>query len=508
MCRLFDSFRQGDLSAVQISRLKHLLATSDEAVRSYVELMHQHAALRLMFGPPIQLGAGDGQANAATAMPNLPRELREIVDAEKISNARFGSILDVLQNDPLDLDRNASSSVNSSIWLPFGNLPFGQIVFAIGLATTMLLAIFLLWPGSGGGNAKYVNNTPNQESGKTHPTLGIGDIRIDSGTARFQLPNVGYIIIDGPAELKMLTPMRICLNSGRIRVRVTEPSGHGFVVVTPHGEVTDLGTEFGIDVSDVRPSDLVVFDGSVDLCMPGAAANPPTVERLVGGEGVRFDRDGNFDRISSINTGHLATFERTMDLESRDEMQPVIISVSDNLRINETKRFYEIVHHGLQEDVLAFVDRPYQWNGMDKSGMPEFLVGAHYVKMFNHYRQQSFQITMTLAQAADLYIFWDNRVPKADWLLKDFEDTGLVIGLDSVENEYNPDCSEVLGVGPGVEVDQPYSIWHRRVLAPGEVKLGPLACNWRSTAMYGIAAVALPPESRKNANVKKTIEKK
>src|SRR5690606_36284733 len=91
----------------------------------------------------------------------------------------------------------------------------------------------------------------------------VATLGLQSGTARLDLPGIGDVVVDGPADFAMLDPMRARLTKGRIRVRVTEKTGHGFVVETPYGNVTDLGTEFGLEVSDPGSAGLVVFDGEV-----------------------------------------------------------------------------------------------------------------------------------------------------------------------------------------------------------------------------------------------------
>ena len=48
-------------------------------------------------------------------------------------------------------------------------------------------------------------------------------------------------------------------------LHVTNPRGRGFVVETPQGQVTDLGTEFGVDVAGDSNTDVVVFEGAVNL---------------------------------------------------------------------------------------------------------------------------------------------------------------------------------------------------------------------------------------------------
>ena len=118
------------------------------------------------------------------------------------------------------------------------------------------------------------------------------------------------------------------------------------------------------------------------------------------------------------------------------------------------------------------------------------------MKTFCSRKIYSFEITVKLAKPADLYIFWDDRVPETKWLKQGFTDTGFALVLDEVSCNYL-EPGYVLGVGPGVEVDHSYSVWHRAVAAPGQVKLGSLEMEYKTYGMYGIAAVEAGKSDRK-----------
>ena len=508
----------GEASDQQLARLNRLVADNDQTREYVCRLMQQIGNIR--WGARQNINSSLSAIRACWAEEQTEEELdqsakglpddkrRSTHPAPPIpyysgsSQELSETVLETPSDRPIGLPDSGGAN-------PMRSMTLGRFSVVAGIVSALMLGLWI-WPRNGGDRAREQASAQKGSASGSFQLLNVGEVRIDSGTARLRLPNVGYIIVDGPAELELVTPMRIRLDRGRIRVRVTEPTGHGFVVVTPHGEVVDLGTEFGVEVADVRATELVVFEGAVDLRMPGAAARKPSVERLTGGEGIRFGRDGRFERIMSINTGHVATFQRAIDANSSGGA-PVILDVSDNLRTKETKRFYEIVHGGLEEDALAYVDRPYQWNGVDRSGMPEFLIGADYVKTFNDYKRRSFQITLELAQPADLYVFWDDLVSPMDWLRKDFVDTGLDIGVDEERFEPYRTRPGVIGAGPGVKVDKNYSIWRRRVSTPGPVYLGPVSPDGLSSiSMYGIAAVAASkksPATQKPTTQKPTTQK-
>jgi hypothetical protein len=376
-----------------------------------------------------------------------------------------------------------------------------RIAWTTATAVALLLVAGLWWQQIDRGNEAISKGAPRLVAGAIRPGAGI--ISVDSGTMRMPLPNVGYVIVDGPAKFELESPKRLRVDRGRIKVRVTEQAGHGFVVATPHGEVTDLGTEFGIEVGDENTSDLVVFEGQVDL-RTGAAKTP--VERLIGGEGVSFAKDGQLNRIMSISTNGTATFQRLPGVRTANS-SPLILNVTDTLLTDDTKRFYEIVPAGFGEDALAYVDRPYEWNGIDKAGLPGFLRGADYVKTFNDHKLKSFQLSVEVSRSVDLYLFWDERVEPAEWLESDFIKTDSMIALDTGGFPSQRPSARKLGKGPGEKVDYRYTIWRRHVNGRGVVQLGSLQKDDQdeSISMYGIAAVAIG-EPKGPSRAQNTIE--
>lgn len=489
---LTDDQRNGRLSDELIARLEQALETSREAREVYRQHIEMHTLL--LFGAPStadQIPKMDSAESFAGFVRTASDQSswQEQLENSDCAHTRAYSDSPGLSCPILGDD---ASVFLKRVRAPFGSSPLhGPILRCVAYVTASILLVAAIAFWGIHSNRRQANERIVSGAGFSQPgtssLMNGGVVRVESGATRIRLPHVGFVDVDGPAELELIDPMRMRLDEGRIKMRVTEQSGHGYVVATPHGEVIDLGTEFGIDVTDVAATELVVFEGAVDLRMTGASLSNPTIERLTSGEGVRFGRNGSLDRIMSVNTGLGATFQRSIDLAEQDE-PPVILSVSDDIRRNETKRFYGIVHGGLKEDAQAFLDRVYEWNGLDESGIPPFLLGADYVQTFNSYKMKPFHITLTLGRPADLYILWDMRVPPTDWLQRDFEKTEFQIGLDHVTNKQ---YGYVLGKGPGDKVDYPFSIWRMRVLKLRPITLGSLHQKVRESCVYGIAAVAI-----------------
>jgi ferric-dicitrate binding protein FerR (iron transport regulator) len=80
----------------------------------------------------------------------------------------------------------------------------------------------------------------------------------------------------------LISPAAGFCQTGRLSARVP-PAGSGFTLGTPAVAVTDLGTAFGLVVSDTRPTEVHVFEGQVEVSW--LKATEPA-QRLGAGEGL------------------------------------------------------------------------------------------------------------------------------------------------------------------------------------------------------------------------------
>ncbi len=321
-----------------------------------------------------------------------------------------------------------------------------------------------------------------------------GRLRTDAGefTMRFRTGPIVRVI--GAASLMVESDMLVHLNQGLATARVPN-SMKGFTIKTPVIDVIDQGTEFGVATRKNGFTDVVVFDGKVDLA---DHINTGTgLTRLEQGQAARVDRQGAVQRIMQIGRNQRGSWW-TADYPSSGVN--VIREVRDNIPPADGSQYicYQINYHGLADDVFAYVDHPHQWNGLTAAGLPEFLVGADFVKTFNDYRyMDDFQMTVELSQPANLYIFFDDRVPPPQWLTDQFEDTGIDIGLDegpwpAGDQALRPDLPVYQNaVGGGQSIDNTFSVWHRRCLDATPIALGIMGEERQARAMYGIAATPL-----------------
>ncbi|MCO6047115.1 FecR domain-containing protein [Aeoliella sp. ICT_H6.2] len=308
------------------------------------------------------------------------------------------------------------------------------------------------------------------------------------------------VLLMGPAELSVVSPMRAELSKGTLTARVAE-SAHGFRIDTPNSKVTDLGTEFGVSVDDSGVTDTVVFSGKVAMeyrQLPTAEESRSTIplhkpsrsQLLTEGNALRVTQEGLAERIVSVTRSDYPLPGTTPAI--LPDAGPVIRDVWDNLSTRDTSKAYQIVHNGFREDAGAFVDRKYQWNGISaKYGLPRVLRGGDYVMPFCDDKvQDRIQVTVDLARPARLFVLLDNRLSIPGWLRSEFTDTGYDVGID--EDAFSVERSwQQLGEGPGVSLERSCSVWYVDVPNPHPVVLGALdpPIHWR--VMYGIVAVPL-----------------
>jgi hypothetical protein len=331
-------------------------------------------------------------------------------------------------------------------------------------------------------------------------SLQQGDtIYLDAGAAELRFTTNTVAVLESPLVMQLVAVDRVRVIRGSIKVAVAK-GAEGFSVETASAEVIDLGTEFAVNVED-GDTDVVVFDGEVDLKVAAVGHSrdaEPVSKRFRAGEAVHVTDDGTLSRIVDVRR---SKFDRA----GQALRPPVIAEVKDNYVRDDFWSFYEIVPGGMGEDQRCYVDRPHEWNGMNASGMPAYLVGADYVKTFcNDKVTKDLRIDVTLSHAATLYVLFDKRASPPKWLTDAFQPTGDEIGVDEQDFDVWQGVAtgpRDLAVGPGNSINRQFSIWRKVVDRPGTVTLGanglpilvsnePLDLN-AEMAMYGIVAAPL-----------------
>lgn len=334
--------------------------------------------------------------------------------------------------------------------------------------------------------------------------LGRGDsFKIDTGLVEILYDSGVQFLAQGPAELTFASESRVVASQGKLVARVS-PDAIGFEVTTPQAKVIDRGTSFGVSVRKGEKTDVVVYDGLVDLEFGKDAAHKGP--RMAAGDALRILRDGKFERIASVGDDLFLPPPGPRD--GAPDGEGLIAAVSDNLKSSQTSKCYRVIREGFGEDCPAFVDRLHQWNGLDGGGLPSFLKGCDYVMTFNDDKVSTgIRLSVTLNRPARLYILIDDRVdPVPQWLINDFVDTGWDVGVD--EGYVGIETHKQIEVGPGAGIESVCSVWARDVAGPGPIQLGgprdpeaepqPYKGKEKTVGMlmYGVVAGELPGSAR------------
>ncbi|MBI1370823.1 MAG: hypothetical protein GC162_19490 [Planctomycetes bacterium] len=123
-------------------------------------------------------------------------------------------------------------------------------------------------------------------------------LRIASGAIELQTTSGTTINLLGPAELKLVDPMRVELKSGRVHVNVPKPAS-GFTVVSGGWSVIDVGTVFGVSTRSEGGTDVYVYDGQVVMTSPKGA-----YQVVNAGQAVRTA--GETSRMLALDEGGYA----------------------------------------------------------------------------------------------------------------------------------------------------------------------------------------------------------
>jgi ferric-dicitrate binding protein FerR (iron transport regulator) len=316
------------------------------------------------------------------------------------------------------------------------------------------------------------------------PRIFAGRLELVSGTTSLHFRSGAIVSLTGPTSMRIDTDMLVHLDSGQTTAEVPH-SAKGFTVATAATDVVDRGTRFRVVAREDGGTDVLVYEGAVDLKPSSGTSTIQTCVRQQ--EAVRVDRKGSIVR--------LVQFQQEPLSEQWKDVRPLpavtIQGAWDNLWSTKEDSHYLIGARGLADDSPAYVDHPHEWNGLTPEGLPKFLQNADYVRTFNDYRYLAeLEISVDLARPAWLYVIYDDRSPVPDWLSQQFEETGIHIGLDEGPWE-NETPNRALGVGPGKSIDNIFSVWRRRCEKPGTVKLGAMNKGGEARAMYGIAAKPL-----------------
>ncbi|WP_166831160.1 FecR domain-containing protein [Thalassoroseus pseudoceratinae] len=298
LSQLIDSWHDDDLSEEQAEELNHILRESKEA--------------RRVFSAETQL---HGLLHCAAAEDAIER----VADIPTTT----------LQNGSRTLRGRSRPA-----WL--------MLVSAI--AAGLIVAVAIQWWHSSSTpisvatlesseNAAWESELPTMPGSRLSP--GILSLRTGVATVRFH--SGAEVVVEAPAQLALLSPMRGKLLSGAAVVDVPD-SAIGFVLETPDGYAVDYGTRFAVRVDqEEQQSNFEVIEGEI------------AVHHSKTGDEVRLIGHGKAVTVSERSID-------VVDLEQRDEVpehSQDVIRIGTHGRTGSAMRRDHKRHKFIQREFLS-----------------------------------------------------------------------------------------------------------------------------------------------------------
>ena len=239
-------------------------------------------------------------------------ELRQLLQSHPDARRRFAEHMFLAATLKLDGEEWLREGMHAGWVATTGERRVGWAWFGAGvaLAATILLPLVILWPGrptpaviegAGGfvdqGVAVLAEAVDAQWAGTAvRPRIGAslpqGRLKLEKGWARIDFYSGASVVLQGGADLELVSPMESILHGGAIRAHVPEHA-QGFVVRSGQLKLVDLGTSFGMRVDAEKGTEVHVFEGKVQLHDAASADQDARGRELTQGAAVRIARDGS-----------------------------------------------------------------------------------------------------------------------------------------------------------------------------------------------------------------------
>jgi len=271
--KLIEAWVDGDLAEEQLAELERLLRTEPEARREFWQQATIHGLLREAAEVKWAPGAPDNQQTLVDAedTPNTPRHTAlKFAAAAMLAFILAGMAL-LLSGWPAL--RNKAMTGTAQPEARPETRPEAQP--GVPTAPTYLAQVVRM------AGCEWI-----EPPAGLHPDgrLGPGMLRLAAGAVQLRLATGAQVILEAPADLKIVGADKLVCSSGKLRA-ATGPSAGGLTIVTPAITITAPAAEFGVLVLPDKPVEVHVFAGSAKL---SGGDELPEPRVLSAGDGLRI----------------------------------------------------------------------------------------------------------------------------------------------------------------------------------------------------------------------------
>ena len=311
------------LSLSDAQKLNSLLEDSAEARQRYNEIHKTHTALCEVFPSAIlrdsaipQTQAVDSPAKVFAYSPLRPP--RKLVPKIPLAAALSISLLIGLTGFMIgkNVDDPTTSSpeltgiapVSTSKNTPAKRTTWGGVESTLTGHAVLRKTIDVIWP----------NNEQKVIDGSLLPPGGFA---FSSGIAVIDFFCGATLVVEGPAQLDVISDWAVSVKNGRIEATVP-PAAQGFTVKAAGTDIIDLGTRFALDMSEGK-AQVAVIDGEVLL------------------RGKQFDDD-------LLQAGEQASLDReAVDTEFLSRIPQ--LDAIEQQSTDDQKKQYAVYRHSMKE---------------------------------------------------------------------------------------------------------------------------------------------------------------
>ena len=272
---LMEKILEGKLDSNESHRLEKLLSGQPDRIKSYLLFLNLHVALE--------------EEGAVLAEANIKADLEERSFSEKF--------------EATSLKRTVSKPTVISTVAPKSVLPNLSTVLTTPLIVSFVVLILLgsyIWSNQGPSASLVATADAEWEDSVSRDDFELGqDCVLKSGFVALQFRSGAEVVIEGPAQFRVLNKNAVALDRGRLVALCETKSTHGFTVKVPQGRIVDLGTEFGVESNEDESTYTFVFDGEVQVFPSQASSENSYVIRE--GESLLFDKEKSLTREDRKN---------------------------------------------------------------------------------------------------------------------------------------------------------------------------------------------------------------
>lgn len=286
-------------------------------------------------------------------------------------------------------------------------------------------------------------------------------LTLTQGFAEITTKRGAIAVLEAPATIELIDiPNAIRLHAGKMVGICETETSKGFLVRTPHMDIFDVGTKFGVTASETAV-DVSVLVGEVRLDREAFAP-----QRLLAEQSARLDLEQSNDELR-IRPTTPGSYTYAVPDSSRTT------KATSNL-----DRFQvDILASGFEKGARPYLDRDLSIQPLDGQGLPGALLGGDVVRVHADARPNitpgiaPLQVELSIPDLSDVYLIMPPNGKVGSWLNESYELTAMQVGLALDNGVIHHACL----------------VWKRKQPAAGTV----IAAGAVDHSMYFIAVVPL-----------------